>query len=600
MLRKKIRNKVTGLNNRIHKKYKLYKILYFGNSSVKINSAFHYDVKDYSKLKIVNVENYTIFGKQISLDNINWHKDYVSEFEYPVLRFDKIKINDFFDKGNDVKYPWEISRFYFGVKLAQNFAISKDIKYYEKFKELVSDWIDKNPFCYGVNWFCTMEVAIRAINWIVSVNIFGTVFEKDDEFKEIISKSLVQHAKYISSFPEISTNGYSSNHLIANYTGLVFLALFLSEHKESNKWFDQSINGLTDCIDRQVYVDGVDFEASIPYHRLVLEMFGYAAIVCRANNIILSDLYYEKLFKMFEYTSAYIDQNGNAPQVGDNDSGRILIFHESDEHDHSYLLELGEQIFDYKFKSQCAKRDTDLLMWLPSISKLKFKDYNITPRNTDKSIFFENGGAYIYKFKDYSLFISCFPPGQNGKGGHKHLDYGSFTLSYKGEQIIVDPGTYTYTRSKNTRDYYRNIRSHNVTVHDNDNITLSTDGFWNLNNYYTCDVIRANKNILELKISRNDLKEITYLRTFYILEKEIVIKDNIIGKMKSYININSKLKTSIKHNKLTFEKVPINIETSGIMSQENCFYSNSYDSQEKSFKIIVKSENHLCMKIKFI
>ena len=31
---------------------------------------------------------------------------------------------------------------------------------------------------------------------------------------------------------------------------------------------------------------------------------------------------------MFEFTAAYMDENGNAPQVGDNDSGRLLIFND--------------------------------------------------------------------------------------------------------------------------------------------------------------------------------------------------------------------------------------------------------------------------------
>ncbi len=101
------------------------------------------------------------------------------------------------------------------------------------------------------------------------------------------------------------------------------------------------INGLEECIIYQTYKDGVNFEASIPYHRLTVEMFAYSTIALKVKKRDFSDNYYKSLFRMFEYSAAYMDHKGNAPQA-DNDSGRILIFHKSDEQDHSYLLDLGE------------------------------------------------------------------------------------------------------------------------------------------------------------------------------------------------------------------------------------------------------------------
>ena len=251
-----------------------------------------------------------------------------------------------------------------------------------------------------------MEVAIRAINWIVAIDIFGDIFKADKEFSRIVSNALYQHAEYISLFPEISeterTKRHSTNHTTADYNGLLFIALALREHPKSQSWIVQAIEGLEECIRYQTYEDGVNFEASISYHRLVLEMFGYSAVVCRANGIELSNKYFDLLFKMFEYTVAYMDHNGNAPQVGDNDSGRILIFHTVEEHDHSYLLDMGEHIFDYSFKSQCKKRNSEFKMWLPQIEKKSIRNLSITPRETDKSISFNKGGAYFLKNDNFS------------------------------------------------------------------------------------------------------------------------------------------------------------------------------------------------------
>ena len=73
----------------------------------------------------------------------------------------------------DVNFPWQLSRGYFLVKFAQAYHMNKDQSSYEKFKYIISDWIDKNKFLYGINWFCGMEVGLRSINWIASINLFS-------------------------------------------------------------------------------------------------------------------------------------------------------------------------------------------------------------------------------------------------------------------------------------------------------------------------------------------------------------------------------------------------------------------------------------------
>jgi hypothetical protein len=175
-------------------------------------------------------DSYKIFGVDISLDKLFWHQDYVSGFKYPLDRFDKIKISKWYDKGIDVKFPWEVSRFYFAVLLAQDYIGGADERYYVKLRELITDWIEKNPFLIGINWHCTMEVAIRAVNWVVALNLVHGRFHRDDEFDRKVVNSLIRHAQYIEAFPEIKSNGRGNNHLVADYAGLLFLALAHTDH----------------------------------------------------------------------------------------------------------------------------------------------------------------------------------------------------------------------------------------------------------------------------------------------------------------------------------------------------------------------------------
>lgn len=578
----------------------------YGLLSIKF--IYFFDIHSIWNLKNINnaftskleINEYDIFGTSIRLDNINWHKDYVSGFEYPLKRFDRIKISKWFNKGIDIKFPWEVSRFYFAIKLAQNYVISRYKRHYLKFKDLVLDWIDNNPFCYGINWHCTMEVAIRAINWVVAANIFSETFEEDKEFLDTFSKSLVQHAEYISTFPEIYENNHTTNHTTADYTGLLFLALTLKGHPKSKEWLKQAKEGLEECIRYQTYKDGVNFEGSIPYHRLVLEMFAYSAIVAKANGIEFSRRYYELLFKMFEYTAAYMDHNGNAPQVGDNDSGRILIIHESDEHDHLYLLDLGEHIFNYKFKSQCKKRNPKLKQWLPKINKINIEELNVKPRETDKSIAFEKGSAYFLKNDNISLMVACFPIGQNGIGGHNHYDMGSFTLSYKGQQIIVDPGTYNYTRSISERDLFRSPEQHNILKTSFINFNQFTYNIWGIKPYCKTIINKFNDQIISFSVKY--IKKGFYWNREIILDYDSVIINNLSNKP-CYFILNLHPDISIER----FNRYQIMTNYALFTEEDNkvsfevsdFWYSDSYNYRQISGKIQTNTQNDFKIKIKF-
>lgn len=497
-----------------------------------------------------------IFGELFYIQQtFSWHKDYISKFEYPMLRFDKINISTWFDKGIDVKFPWELSRLSLLLIISINYLKTKDHKYCRLYKRQMFDWINKNPFCYGINWNCTMNVAIRAINLTVSFCFMKDLFdqENDKDVLNVLSELLIQHAEYISRFPEVKKNGHTNNHTVSNYAGLLFLALVLAKHKKSGKWLTQAVRGLEHCIRFQTYDDGVNFEGSIPYHGYVLEMLSYSAIVSRANNIHLSSTYYKILFKMFEYTAAYIDQNGNAPAIGDNDSGKVLDFHIVEDQDHSYLMDLAEIIFNHKFRSQCKKRNPFLYELVPAIKKIHIEENGISPRKTDCSINFDKGGAYFLKNRHFSLTVSCFPLGQCGKGGHNHQDAGSFTLSVDGVPVIVDPGTFSYTRSYQLRNEFRCLTSHNTLFPEEDVHYIcesKRSGLWSTPDIFETKLIEASNKHLKIEII-NKRNRFSFTRSFEIEDDfRLDITDESSDKHKSVLHFSPFLKLSDSMNKI--------------------------------------------------
>ncbi|GAI52634.1 unnamed protein product, partial [marine sediment metagenome] len=138
----------------------------------------------------------------------------------------------------------------------------------------------------------------------------------------------------------------------------------MPEFKESEKWKNFGIKELKKEMKKQVYPDGVDFEASTCYHRLVFELFFYATFLVIINgqdfkednfaqvgNAIFGEEYLQRLYKMFDFVFYALKPNGRMPQIGDNDNGRLHVFAKQEVLDMRYLLALRAIFFkEPKFK----------------------------------------------------------------------------------------------------------------------------------------------------------------------------------------------------------------------------------------------------------
>ena len=152
----------------------------------------------------------------------------------------------------------------------------------------------------------------------------------------------------------------NSNHYLSDIVGLVYLGLVFSEFKEAKKWREFGIKELVKEMKKQVYPDGVDYEGSVSYHRLVTELFLSATLLCLKNGITFPGWYMERLEKMIEFVMYYTKPNGSSPQIGDNDDGRLHIlsnYGSWNSLDHRYLLAIGAVLFDRSdFASSLIRR----------------------------------------------------------------------------------------------------------------------------------------------------------------------------------------------------------------------------------------------------
>ena len=431
--------------------------------------------------QIKSKELTTVHNSPFTIHNyepIDWHIDFKSGYRWdPKTYYKDIKYGH--RAGVDVKVPWELSRFQHLTTLGEAYYLSKNEKYAKEFVNQVSDWIEHNPPKFGVNWTCTMDVAIRVCNWLLGWEFFKNSPPINDEFIIKFFKSLLQYGRHIKNNLEWG-KFLTSNHYLSDIVGLVYLGVLIPEFKESKKWKNFGIDQLKKEMEKQVYPDGVDFEASTCYHRLVLELFFYATFLVIINdkdfkednfievgNEIFSEKYLQRLYKMFDFVLYALKPNGRIPQIGDNDSGRLHIFTKREVLDMRYLLTFGAIFFkEPKFKIKEFGFSEEAL-WVFGENGYKiWQDLSENCLANIGSRAFTDAGRYIMRNNEDYMIVSCGPNGQNGNGGHCHNDKLSFELCIDGEDVIIDPGTYVYTSDLKARNRFRGVAYHNTVMVD--------------------------------------------------------------------------------------------------------------------------------------
>lgn len=409
-------------------------------------------------------------------EHIDWHRDFVTGDYWPVEFCRGI---DYVNRGrpSDVKRPWELSRLQWLLPAAQAFQFDGDERYAAGARDVLEQWIDANPYAQGVNWSCTMEAALRILSWTYLFHVFaGSAAWADGVFRSKFMASLYAHGAFTSV--HIERSSINGNHLTSDAVGLVFAGLFFRGIGDADRWASDGWSELTAEIERQVHRDGVDFEASVPYHRLVAELFLLAARYRQVCGLPVVNSYADRLRAMARFTVAYTRPDGSSPHWGDADDGRALPLGTQSLDDHRYITGLVG----------LALGDAELLAgdWGDGGEVAWHFGMDASDRSNGtaaaQSAAFPDGGVYVLRSGNNHVFIDCGPVGLAGLGGHGHNDTLSFEAMLGGVALIADPGSFVYTASFEERNLFRSTASHNTPQVDDEDVNRlhSPDNLWNM------------------------------------------------------------------------------------------------------------------------
>ena len=409
-----------------------------------------------------------------------WHADFKTGREWPLAYGPRIVYGEI-DRATDVKVPWELSRCQHFTTLGQAYWLTGDERYPREFAAEVTDWVARNPWGYGVNWACTMDVALRAVSWI-----WGFYYMSDADacaaapFRGQFLRALYLHGAHIAT--HIERSDVNGNHYLCNAVGLVFIGAFFRASAKGRRWLEAGRAMMAAEIFNQTSEDGVDFEKSTAYHRLVLEAFITCDVLLARHGEPFPAEWRQRLERMIEFVAAYVKPDGGVPIVGDADDGRIQKLGTQEMNDHRYLLSSGAALAGRSDLKRASRQFWDESFWLGGPDMLDAFDTLPAATAAEASKAFPDGGFYVLRSERAHVFVDCGEVGMHGRGGHGHNDILSFELWLDGMNLVTDCGTYLYTASREWRNRFRSTEFHNVVQVDGEEVNrfFSPDRLWHL------------------------------------------------------------------------------------------------------------------------
>ncbi len=398
-------------------------------------------------------------------EQIDWHTDPKTGKRWPLDFWPNVNIRDGKKVGGP-KFVWEINRLYFFTQLGFAYAKTGEREHAASLFELLADWLENNPYGFGVNWTSGIEVSVRLANviWALSLlNGYKISAEQENKLGEFVYCHCRHLYRYQSKY---SSN---NNHAIAEAFTLFLIGVFFPSFPEARKWLEFGKGVLEREGVRQILPDGGSYEYSTTYLSFVFDFFLLFKLITDRHGIPYNNELNDRLERSCEYIAALLDENGNIPNIGDQDSAVLVNFGLSNHENFGSILNTGAVLFNRPefvrdtfpdFKTVALLGEEKVAAFHERLQSSTQDEYELSHTRLEQS------GLSVISDRTEKHWIhfvgNATALGMPPLYAHGHLDALSFYLSVDGVEFFVDPGTYLYHSGGKWRTYFRSTAAHNT------------------------------------------------------------------------------------------------------------------------------------------
>ena len=545
--------------------------------------------------------NISVFDVEYTFTQpISWHSDWRADYEWKNKYF---KGYSFYKKNKakefDVKFPWELSRLSFLIPVARAYQLEEKATQLAYVQSILTDWKAKNPIGFAVNWY-PMEVSVRAINLIQLREILLEA-SNTDEIVNLLNEILLLHGVFL--WRNVEYTDVRGNHYSANLTALLLLgSVFKDFYSEAKTWYNYAVKHTEKEFHLQFIEDGVNFEKSVPYHRLVVEFYLISFLVMQRAGLKIRENTLKLLKNTCEFTRDVTKPDQLTPIIGDNDSASVLQNDQVSLNNHTNMLQLASVFFQDK-SLNISKEKYHSVYEIFGVKAVQ--NLSSTLQDTFASYFYKEGGFITVKDAQNYFITDVGEVGMKGRGGHGHNDLFSFELMFDKENIIVDPGCYTYTGDLALKTKMKSTAYHNGLQVDDEEMAPMV-GNWGISDIaqpfeVSCEQ-SAEKTIISGKHAGYQRLEdsVTHKRRFEIEKNDFKLTciDEIdcesSHNIKRNLHFNEKAVLEIKENVIFIKNDKISskitVDNATAIRIENYTLSYNYGSKVTAQKVVLETE----------
>ncbi len=362
-----------------------------------------------------------------TIEELDFDPVFLARFPVEELMEDKITLlheTEIFQWNAVWSFPnhtplWNYNLHYFEYlfSLIKAYKDEGDRKYLEKCRRIILAWIRYNPRDNGGVGWEPYPTALRLTNWLAVYTYLYAEITKDADFNEVFVHSVWEQYDCLARHLEKDLLG---NHFFEDLKALILCALFFNDDAMLRK----SLVEFHRQCSEQILADGMHFELSPMYHKIIFEDVMRVAVALRGSG------------NQDEEIESYLQSMLDAAYSFEEGLDRLPLFNDC-----------GNNV---------AKS-------LDAICKAAKEHFNLIPVYKDQ---FPDSGYYIFKQGEWKLIVDAGKPGPAYIPGHAHCDAMSFELFKSGKPVIVNCGTYAYQCEE--RVFFRSTEAHNTVMADNE------------------------------------------------------------------------------------------------------------------------------------
>jgi hypothetical protein len=378
------------------------------------------------------------------------------------------QIGDF--ENGDIKLLWEPSRFGFVFTLVRAYWRTGDERFAEMFWQAVENWRSENPPQAGVHWKCGQEISLRVMAWCFGLYGFLTSETTTPDRVAALAQMIAVSGERIAANISYGVS-QKNNHGMSEAAGLWTIGLLFPEFRSAAAWSNTGRKLLESQAKELIYADGAFSQHSTNYHRLMLQLYLWAIRLGELNSKPLSSEVVQQVQRAGDFLYHIQDpDSGKVPCYGHNDGALFLPLSNCDYQDYRPVVQATQFLTSGRRCFHDGPWDEDLF-WLFGSKALDAAVVDSPRRDFAARV----SGYYTLRSTSSFAFLRA------GRFVHRPAQADSLHLDlwWRGQNIALDAGTYSYNAPEPWDNRLAHSRYHNtVVVDDQDQMPRVSRFLW--------------------------------------------------------------------------------------------------------------------------